>query len=65
MSVFTNHSEIDDIEMAIHLLRIYSSTDEKEIFEPKIMFFVDKIVWKMWITQAKIVKKEAEHSVCG
>lgn len=32
LSVFTNHSEIDDIEMAIHLLRIYSSTDEKEIF---------------------------------
>ena len=33
LSVCANHSEIDDIEMAIHLLTVYSRTDEKEIFK--------------------------------
>lgn len=32
LSVFANHSEIDDIEMAIHLLTVYSKTDNNEIF---------------------------------
>lgn len=32
LSVFANHSEIDDIEMAIDILCIYSKTKEKEIF---------------------------------
>ncbi len=30
-------------------------TDKKEIFEPKSDFFVDKIVWIMWITSFKQV----------
>lgn len=32
LSVFSNHSEIDDIETAIRLLKLYSITEEKEIF---------------------------------
>lgn len=32
LSLFANHSEIDEIELAIHTLKIYSKTSEKEIF---------------------------------
>ena len=32
LSVFASHSKIDDIEEAIYCLKIYSKTDEKEIF---------------------------------
>lgn len=32
LSVFTSHSKIDDIEEAIYCLKLYSKTDEKEIF---------------------------------
>ena len=32
LSVFTSHSKIDDIEEAIYCLKLYSKTEEKEIF---------------------------------
>jgi len=32
LSVFSNHSEIDEIEMAIRLMKLYSKTKENEIF---------------------------------
>lgn len=32
LSVFSSHNKIDDIEEAIYCLKIYSKTDEKEIF---------------------------------
>ena len=32
LSIFSSHSKIDDIEEALYCLKIYSNTDEKEIF---------------------------------
>lgn len=32
LSVFANHSDIDKIEMAIGILKVYSKTNEKEMF---------------------------------
>ena len=32
LSIFSSHSKIDDIEEALYCLKIYSKTDEKEIF---------------------------------
>lgn len=32
LSIFANHSEIDEIELAISSLKIYSNTKENEIF---------------------------------
>lgn len=32
LSVFSNHSEIDEIETAIRLMKLYSKTNENEIF---------------------------------
>ncbi len=33
LSVFANHTDIDKIEMAIGLLRIYSQSDKEEMFK--------------------------------
>ena len=32
LSLFADHTSIDNIELDLHLLKIYSSTDEKELF---------------------------------
>ena len=32
LSVFANHSEIDEIELAIYSLKVYSETSDNEIF---------------------------------
>ncbi len=32
LSVFTNHTDIDKIEMAISLLKVYSQSDKQEMF---------------------------------
>ena len=32
LSLFADHTSIDNIELDLHLLKIYSATDEKELF---------------------------------